>query len=228
MEQVPSIQATLVSQTQCKLMTRATTALFFRDELSRTRVEQGGLASIHDPASGQSFTLDPVKKIAIPGMPKIPGLPLPQLPKIPGVNLPKVPGLTLPKIPGLALPKIPGVQIPGVQAPQVSGVQVPQPPKETANLGEMTIDGIKVSGKQLSIPVPGKLESMLGEVWTSKDLKLPIQSKMTDPSTGCVMTTQMKNVQSGMKLDPTMFQVPSDFKIVAPKIPPAPQLKTGP
>lgn len=203
---MPSIQAILESHTQCSSFARVTTMQFFRDEQSRTRVEQGGLASIHDPVSGQSFTLNPAKKIAIPGinMPKIPGMP-----NIPGVSLPKAP-----QIPGINMPKIPGLQ-----TPQIPGVQTPQMPKETANLGEKTIDGIKVSGKQLSLPIPGKPQSMIGEVWTSKDLKLPIHSTVTDPSTGCVMKTQMKNVQSGMKLDPKMFQVPADFKVAPPKIP---------
>ncbi|HUA85463.1 MAG TPA: hypothetical protein VMB85_16485 [Bryobacteraceae bacterium] len=216
MEKVPSIQAILESQTQCKSFTRATTAQFFRDELSRTRLEQGGLASIHDPVSNQSFTLDPAKKIAIPGVPKIPGMALPAMPKLPGVTLPsapKIPGVTLPKLPGVTLPQVPGAQIPK--------------PTQIADLGEKSIDGIKVSGKQFSIPVVGKSLPLANEVWTSKDLKLPIQSTVTDPSTGCVMKTQMKNVQPGVNLDPKMFQVPPDFKVVPPKIPAAPQLKTG-
>lgn len=205
METVPSIQATLESHTQCTSFARVTTAQFFRDELSRTRIEQGGLASIHDPVTGLSFTLNPAQKIAIPGIPKLPGISLPKLPAIPGIALPK---------------------IPGVQLPQVPGVQAPQTPKETINLGEKTIDGITVSGKQLSFPIPGKPQLlMMGEMWISKDLKLPIHSSVTDPSTGCVMTTQMKNVQSGVKLDPGMFQVPAGFKITPPPTPPlkAPQ-----
>jgi hypothetical protein len=196
MGSVPSIQAILESQTQCKSFTRVTTMQFFRDEQSRTRVEQNGLASIHDPISGQSFTLNPAEKIAIPGMPKAPGIALPK-----------------PAMPGIALPRMPGMQIP--QAPG----GLPQPPKEIANLGEKTIDGIKVSGKQLAFPVPGKPQPLMGEVWTSKDLKLPIHSIVTDPSTGCVMRTQMKNVQSGVKLDPGMFKVPADFKIASPPSP---------
>ncbi|HLH38669.1 MAG TPA: hypothetical protein VKX39_05940 [Bryobacteraceae bacterium] len=197
MGNVPAIQAILESQTQCKSFTRVTTMQFFRDEQSRTRVEQGELASIHDPVTGQSFTLNPAKKIAIPGMPKMPGVTLPKAPAIQGIALPQMPGMQIPQAPG----------------------GPPQPPQEIAHLGEKTIDGIKVSGKQLAFPVAGKPQSLVGEVWTSKDLKLPIHSTVTDPSTGCVMRTQMKNVQSGVKLDPGMFKVPADFKIALPAKP---------
>jgi|GEM_PF-2425629 hypothetical protein len=197
MENVPPIQAILESQTRCKSFTRVSTMQFFRDEQSRTRVEQSGLASIHDPISGQSYTLDPAKKLAFPGAPKVPGMAFPKIPAVPGVTLPQMPGMRIPQAPG-ALP------------------QAPQPPKEIADLGQKTIDGIKVSGKQLAFTVPGKPQPLMGEVWTSKDLQLPIHSTVTDPATGCVMQTQMKNVQSGVKLDPGMFKVPADFKIAAP------------
>jgi len=68
MEIVLSIQANLEAQTQPGSFRRSPMALCFRDEQSSTRVEQGGLASIPDPANGQSCTLYPPEKIAIPAL----------------------------------------------------------------------------------------------------------------------------------------------------------------
>jgi hypothetical protein len=189
--QFSPIQATIETNLQWNSVTQVTVAKYFRDEQGRTRVEQGELVNLHDPVSGESFTLNPAKKIAIPGAPKIPGMTMPAMPQAP-----KVPGVQIP-----AAPPMP-------QAPQLT---------ETASLGEKTIDGIKVSGKQISAAIPGK-PPITGEVWTSKELKLPIHSTMTDPSTGAVMTTQMKAVVPGAKIDPGMFKVPVGFQITVPQV----------
>lgn len=203
MENVPAVQATLETTSQWKSMTKTSVATYFRDEQSRTRVEHGDMASIHDPATGQCFLLNPAKKIAIPGAPKIPSMSVPGAPKLPGV----------PQLPGA--PQAPGApQLPGASTPQMT---------ETGSLGEKTIDGMKVSGKQFSASIPGKPQALAGETWTSKDLKLPIQTTVTDPSTGAVTKTQLKNIQPGVKLDPGMFKVPPGFKITAPATP-APSL----
>ena len=58
------------------------------------------------------------------------------------------------------------------------------------------------------------------DVWTSKELKLPIQSSVTDPKTGNTSVTEMKNIQTGAKLDPSLFKVPPDFKIAPPAVQP--------
>ena len=73
--------------------------------------------------------------------------------------------------------------------------------------------------------MPGAPQLPTSEVWTSKELKLPVQSSMTNPATGTTCVTQMKNVQPGVKLDPKMFQVPPDFKIAPPIKPPSLPLK---
>jgi hypothetical protein len=195
----------------------SSTATFMRDEKSRTRVDQGGISSINDPVSGKSFLLSPANKIAIPGQPAPPAMP----------GVPAKP----------STPSQPSVAMPGM----------PQP-TQTADLGKKVINGIPVEGKQFSIPsapaapaAPGKPATpaapstpgmptapampkppLTAEVWTSSDLKLPIHSTVTDPSTGMTTVTQMKNVQSGAKIDPSKFQIPADYKIVAPKAPAVP------
>src|SRR5258706_7412014 len=185
---LPPVQAKMETRTTSKSTIRTSEASFFRDEKSRTRIEHGDIASIHDPMSGKKFLLNPRNKIAIPGAPKPP----------------EMPALSAPQMPGFAAPAMPQL-------------------RATADLAEKTTDGIKVSGKQFEAPVPGKPQPLTSEVWTSHDLKLPIHSTVTDPSTCASQTMQMKNVTPGVKLDPAMFPVPADFKIVPPHPPPIPK-----
>ena len=205
---VPPVAADM--ETVCKQGNATTTssAKFFRDEMSRTRIEHGDIASISDPVKGQSYILNLPQKIAMPAAPKPP---LPGMPALPG----------MPQKPNLALPQI--------QPPQM---------QETKDLGQKLIDGIKVQGKQYAMPqlpaapgmptppplpgmpakpplpgMPAPPQVPTAEVWTSPDLKLPIQSSMTNPATGTSCVTQMKNVRPGVKLPDSMFQVPPGFKV---------------
>jgi len=126
----------------------------------------------------------------------------------------------------VAIPAAP--KPPQMQFPQTSGLALPQmagkPPdmKETADLGEKFIDGIKARGKRYTLPTPGKPETMTAEVWTSHDLGLPLHSSTMDPSSGTTTITQMKQVTPGVKLDPKMFDVPKEFRLATP--PAAPQV----
>lgn len=106
-------------------------------------------------------------------------------------------------------------------APKAPGLPQFKPPefKETADLGEKTIDGHKVSGKQFTTQTPGK-PPVTQEVWTSKDMQLPLHSTTTDHATGRTSVTQMKNISPGAKLDPAMFKVPPGFKMAKPPEPP--------
>jgi len=183
------VQATLETATKWKSGGTSSTAKYFRDEQSRTRVEQGDMVNIHDPGKGQSFTLHPPTKTAFPSAPPAPGMP----------SAPSAP----------SAPKIPGM--PQFKAPEF---------KETKDLGQKTIDGHPVSGKQFTAQTPDK-PPMTQEVWTSKDMQLPLHSTTTDHSTGMTSVTQMKNVTPNAKLDPKMFQVPAGFKMVQPPKPPS-------
>src|SRR5450755_1134364 len=63
-------------------------AKFFRDEQSRTRVEHGDMVTIDDPVKGESYVLDMPKKLAIPSAPK-PSMPaMPAAPAMPGMPKP--------------------------------------------------------------------------------------------------------------------------------------------
>jgi hypothetical protein len=183
------VQATMETVTKWKSGGTTSTATYSRDDQSRTRVEQGGMVNINDPVKGQSFTLHPQTKTAIPGAPQAP-----QTPSAPGMP-------SAPKIPGMPQFKMPES-------------------KETADLGEKTIDGHQASGKQFTAQAPGK-PPMTQEVWTSKDMQLPLHTTTTDHSTGMTSTTQMKNITPNAKLDPKMFQVPADFKTIQPPKPPS-------
>jgi hypothetical protein len=194
------LQANMETVTKWKTGSASSTGSYSRDDQSRTRVEQGGMVNIHDPVKAQSFTLHPPTKIAIPGAPPAPAAPAaPSAPSAPAAP---------------AAPKVPGM--PQFKAPEF---------KETADLGQKTIDGHQVSGKQFTAQAPGK-PPMTQEVWTSKDMQLPLHTTTTDHATGMTSVTQMKNITPNAKLDPKMFQVPPGFKTIQlPKPPSPPNLK---
>lgn len=96
-------------------------------------------------------------------------------------------------------------------APVQSAGQAPEM-KETADLGERVIEGVRAYGKRYTLPTPGKPEPVTAEIWTSRELQLPVHSSVADPSTGTLTTTAMKNIVSGARLDPALFDIPKDFK----------------
>jgi hypothetical protein len=186
---LPAVQADMQTVCQGGGGTVTSAARFFRDEQGRTRVEHGDIASIHDPVKGHSFVLNLPQKIAMqaPAQPPIPALP----------SMPSMP----------ARPDLPTPQF---KPPQM---------QETADLGEKLINGIRAQGKQFTMPAMPALPGMpkppkppVTEIWTAPDLKLPIQSTVTNPATGTTCVTEMKNIQPA-KLEPAMFQVPPDFRI---------------
>jgi hypothetical protein len=162
----------------------------------------------HDPVKGESYVLKLSEKIAIPGTPK------PEMPALPKP----------PAAPSISKPEMPKLGMPGAKPPELP---------EAADLGEKVIDGMTVKGKRFTMPhppqpprppgmpeAPAMPQPSTAEVWTSPELKLPIQSSMIDPKTGAKAVTEMKNIKPGGKLDPSMFEVPKDFKIAPPVKPP--------
>jgi hypothetical protein len=222
-------------------------AKFFRDEKSRTRVEHGDMVSIDDPVKGESYVLDMPKKIAIPSAPK-PALPaMPAAPAMPG--MPKPPTApAAPKPPQMqeiadlgekmingfkaqgkryAMPPAPAMpgapQMPG--APKVPGA--PAAPGAPAVPAAPAVPGAPaMPGAPAAPAAPGMPQMPTSEVWTSPELKLPIQSSVIDPKTGAKCVTEMKNIKPGAKLDPGMFKVPPDFKIAPPPAPRVPPFKS--
>ena len=88
----------------------------------------------------------------------------------------------------------------------------------TEDLGSQTMEGIVVNGTRTTRTIPAgeigndKTISIVTEVWMSPDLKTVISSKRNDPRMG-EQTFQLTNIVRA-EPDPTLFTVPSDFKII--------------
>jgi hypothetical protein len=87
----------------------------------------------------------------------------------------------------------------------------------TENLGSQIMEGVQVTGTRTTQTIPvGKIGNyrpivITTEVWTSPELKTTVLSKRNDPRTG-EQTFKLTNIQRG-EPDPSLFIVPSDFKI---------------
>src|SRR6201987_3386671 len=88
----------------------------------------------------------------------------------------------------------------------------------TEDLGSQTMEGIAVNGTRTTRTIPAgeigndKTISIVTEVWMSPDLKTVISSKRNDPRMG-EQTFQLTNIVRA-EPDPSLFTVPSDFKII--------------
>lgn len=87
----------------------------------------------------------------------------------------------------------------------------------TEDLGTQTMEGVPVTGTRTTQTIPvGKIGNdrpivITTEVWTSPDLKTTVLSKRNDPRMG-KQTFKLTNIQRS-EPDPSLFTVPSDFKI---------------
>ncbi len=104
-------------------------------------------------------------------------------------------------------------------------------PPNTENLGDQTINGIHATGTRLTTTIPagsmGNEQPILvqSETWSSPELKATVMTKHTDPWAG-ELKTQLTNVNNS-EPDPSLFTVPSDYKImdekaIQIKLPPPP------
>jgi len=89
---------------------------------------------------------------------------------------------------------------------------------QTEDLGAKTMEGVNVTGTRVTRTIPAgqigndKPLSIVTEVWTSPDLKTVVYSKRSDPRMGD-QTFQLTNIVRA-EPDPTLFVVPSDFKVI--------------
>jgi hypothetical protein len=96
-----------------------------------------------------------------------------------------------------------------------------QNPPNVENLGDQTINGIHATGTRVTTTIPagsmGNEQAILvqSETWSSPELKATVMTKHTDPWAG-ELKTQLTNV-SNSEPNPSMFTVPSDYKIVDEK-----------
>lgn len=88
----------------------------------------------------------------------------------------------------------------------------------TEDLGSQTMQGVTVTGVRTTRTIPAgqigndKPISIVTEVWTSPELNTIVYSKRTDPRMG-EQTFQLTNITRS-EPDPSLFTVPSDFKVV--------------
>jgi hypothetical protein len=94
-------------------------------------------------------------------------------------------------------------------------------PPTTENLGDQTIDGIHATGTRITTTIPaGKMGNeqpilVTSERWYSPELKATVISKHSDPWAG-ELKTQFADVNTS-EPDPSLFNVPADYKIVDDK-----------
>jgi hypothetical protein len=87
----------------------------------------------------------------------------------------------------------------------------------TENLGSQTMEGVQVTGVRTTQTIAaGKIGNdrpitIVTEVWTSPELKTIVLSKRNDPRIG-EQTFKLTNIQRG-EPDPSLFTLPSDFKL---------------
>lgn len=87
----------------------------------------------------------------------------------------------------------------------------------TEDLGTQVMEGVQVTGTRSTQTIPvGKIGNdrpivITTEVWTSPDLKTTLLSKRSDPRMAD-QTFKLTNIQRS-EPDPSLFTVPSDFKI---------------
>lgn len=116
----------------------------------------------------------------------------------------------------------------GAPGPQVIGSQVfvsktgeNHSDSASENLGEQTIDGIQATGTRMTTTIAaGKMGNdqpmvVTSERWYSPELKATVMTKHNDPWAG-ELKTQFTNVNTS-EPDPSLFTVPSDYKIVDEK-----------
>ncbi len=96
-----------------------------------------------------------------------------------------------------------------------------EPAPTIQNLGDQTINGIHASGTRITTTIPsGKMGndkpiSVTSEQWYSSELKATVMTKHNDPWAG-ELKTEFTSVNTS-EPDPSLFMVPSDYKIVDDK-----------
>lgn len=91
----------------------------------------------------------------------------------------------------------------------------------TENLGDQTINGIHATGTRMTHTIPaGKMGNdkpivVTSERWFSPDLKATVMTKHSDPWAG-ELKTEFSSVNNS-EPDPSLFTVPSDYKVVDDK-----------
>ena len=215
----------------------STSGTIARDSQGRTRQDMnvpaiGNLSAsnaphlvfIQDPVAQVSYTLNLTDKIAekdaMPPMPPVP----PQAGQAlaPGGQAPPPVGnvfymqsgsvaMASGQMPDLPLPR-PMPLMPKILMTDAQGKAT------TEDLGSQTMEGVYATGVRTTRTIATgqigneKPISIVTEVWTSPDLKTVVYSKRSDPRMG-EQTFRLTSITRS-EPDPSLFAVPSDFKIV--------------
>jgi hypothetical protein len=177
--------------------------MIYRDSQGRVRREIGfelntpstgaakrAMIVITDPVSGNRYMLNPENKTAHQ-MPLHPGKPGPGAPD--------------------AMHDMHGKMGGGPNAANL----------KTDQLGTKAINGLQAVGTRMTHTIPageiGNLNpiEVVTERWYSSDLQLPLLTSHNDPMMG-TMTVKLVNINRG-EPDASLFQVPSDYKLVSGK-----------
>jgi hypothetical protein len=193
------------------------TGTMARDSLGRTRQDAPlpsignispanapHLVFIQDPVAQTSYTLNLTDKTVMKG----PGM----LPPPPGA------AVAVTKEVVRAGAAVPAGEVPRVFALQRTSSVKDEGDVTTEDLGSQTMEGVLVTGTRTTRTIPAgqigndKPISIVTEVWTSPELKSVVYSKRTDPRMG-EQTFKLTNIVR-TEPDPTLFTVPSDFKVM--------------
>ena len=168
------------------------------------------LITILDPVAGVRYMLDSENKVAHK-------MTLPQPGSTPDRGLPKGGEVFVMRSSG-------GPAGPGFSTNMLyrkAGLDSNEPAPATENLGDQTIDGIHVTGTRITTTIPsGKMGNdkpiaVTSERWYSPELQATVMTKHEDPWAG-ELQTKFTNVNTS-EPDPSLFVVPSDYKIVDDK-----------
>lgn len=193
------------------------------------------LITIVDPVAGFRYTLDTDTKVAhrfpmIPPAAKGSGFSVGET----GVSNGKGERLMLYQQLGPAGPNMVGN---GNMVFKKGGPLPDETPPTTEKLGDQMIEGIRATGTRMTTTIPaGRVGNELpmvitSERWYSPELKATILTRHNDPWAG-ELKTQFTNLNTS-EPDPSLFTVPSDYKVVDEKagpfllekhlLPPAPE-----
>jgi hypothetical protein len=157
------------------------------------------LVFLQDPVAQVSYTLNLTDKTAV---------------KNPGFSGMALPGLST----SIAFSDATIAKAPLPQIMIQSHAIAEEGQAQTEELGSKTMEGVMVTGMRTTHTIPaGQIGndrplSIVTEVWTSPDLKTVVYSKRSDPRMGD-QTFQLTNIVRA-EPDPSLFTVPSDFKIL--------------
>jgi hypothetical protein len=181
------------------------------------------LITILDPVAGVRYMLDSENKVAHKMI-------LPPLGSAPDRAMPKGGQMFIMHSAGGA--DGPGFSTNMNMMYKKAGQDSNEPAPATANLADQTINGIHATGTRITTTIPsGKMGNdkpivVISERWYSPDLKATVMTKHDDPWAG-ELETQFTNVNTS-EPDPSLFTVPSDYKIVDDKDGPVSIRMVGP